>query len=227
MQAMERARIETWPDEQVVERVLAGETALFEILMRRHNQRLYRAALAILRDPDEAEDLMQEAYVRAYQHLNQFAGRARFSTWLIRIAVNEALSRRTQRNRTDQMDLHDESGGELLMTPERTAQDPEEQTARKEISGLLETAILALPESYRVVLMLRDVEEMSTSETAEALQLSEDNVKTRLHRARVLVRKELFTRAGVEANKAFGFMGERCDRVVRRVFERIGQQLEL
>ncbi len=218
--------MEAWTDEYVVERVLAGEAALFEILMRRYNQRLYRAALAILKDPDEAEDLIQEAYVRAYHHLDQFAGRARFSTWLIRIAVNEALARRARRNRFDQIDTDGEFLTQLPIPDNSTSADPEKQAGRKEIATMLESAILALPESYRIILMLRDVEELSTTETAEVLQISEENVKTRLHRARALARKELFARAGTQAHTAFGFMGERCDRVVRRFFERIAAESE-
>src|SRR5690348_5893596 len=101
---LERARLESWTDEQVVERVLAGETAAVEVLMRRCNQRLYRVARAILRDDAEAEDVMQDAYVRAYQHLSQFAGRARFATWLTRIAVHEALARSHRRARVTALD---------------------------------------------------------------------------------------------------------------------------
>src|SRR6516164_11413569 len=99
MEILERARVEGWTDEQVIERVLAGETALYEIIMRRYNQRLYRVVISILRDSDETEDVMQDAYVRAYQHLSQFEGRASFSTWLTRIAVHQALARLRSRNR--------------------------------------------------------------------------------------------------------------------------------
>ena len=104
MEILEQARIEGWSDEQVVERVLAGDTALYEIIMRRYNQRLYRVVISILRDSDETEDVMQDAYVRAYQHLSQFEGRASFSTWLTRIAVHEALARLRGRKRMQQLD---------------------------------------------------------------------------------------------------------------------------
>src|SRR5438552_6936405 len=187
---LEVARSEAWTDEEVVARVLDGDTAAFEIIMRRHNQRLYRAARAILRDDAEAEDVMQDAYVRAYQHLSQFAGRAKFSTWLTRIAVHEALARVQRRGRYQALDDMQRNGDS--MTFASTNPNPEQQLASAESNGLLERAILALPETYRTVLMLRDIEELSTAETAECLELTEDNVKVRLHRARALLRRELF-----------------------------------
>jgi RNA polymerase sigma-70 factor (ECF subfamily) len=209
-------------DEDVVRRVLDGETALFEIVMRRYNQRLYRIARGILRDDAEAEDVMQDAYVRAYANLEQFAGRAQFSTWLTRIAIHEALARVRRRQRLDQLGPEESSDGESGMNLMASSLNPEEQTSATELGKTLETAILAIPEHYRLVLMMRDVEQMNTSETAAALELSEENVKVRLHRARALVRKELFARAGAEAQSAFGFMGLRCDRVVAGVLEIIG-----
>jgi RNA polymerase sigma-70 factor, ECF subfamily len=208
-------------DEEVVRRVLAGETALFEIIMRRYNQRLYRMARAILRDDSEAEDVMQDAYVRAYEHLSQFAGRSQFSTWLTRIAIHEALGRSKKRKRTEQFGTIDSSDGDTEVNVAATALNPEEQTSAAELGKALESAILAIPDQYRLVLMMRDVEQLNTAETADALELTEENVKVRLHRARAMVRKELFTRAGAEAPRAFGFMGERCDRVVASVMERI------
>ena len=209
-------------DVEVVHRVLDGETALFELIMRRYNQRLYRVARAILRDDAEAEDVMQDAYARAYEHLSQFAGRAQFSTWLTRIAIHEALARAQKRKRTDQLGTNDWSDGEGEMSIAATALNPDQHLSASELGRALESAILSIPEQYRLVLMMRDVEQLSTSETAAALELSEENVKVRLHRARGMVRKNLFTQAGAEAPRAFGFMGERCDRVVARVMERIG-----
>jgi RNA polymerase sigma-70 factor (ECF subfamily) len=208
-------------DEEVVRRILAGETALFEIVMRRYNQRLYRMARAILRDDAEAEDVMQDAYVRAYQHLSQFAGRAKFSTWLTRIAIHEALARVRRRNRVEQFSPAESNDGDGDMNFAATSLNPEERTSVSELCKALEEAILSIPEQYRLVLMMRDVEQLSTLETASALQLTEQNVKVRLHRARALVRKQLFARAGEQAPSAFGFMGVRCDRVVSRVLETI------
>jgi RNA polymerase sigma-70 factor (ECF subfamily) len=214
---------ETLPDEEVVRRVLQGETALFELIMRRYNQRLYRVARAILRDDAEAEDVMQDAYVRAYEHLAQFAGRSQFATWLTRIAIHEALARSQRRRRTEQLGANDMSevaaNGEANL--EARTLNPEQQLSVAELRRALEDAILPIPEQYRLVLMMRDVEQLNTEETAAALALTEENVKVRLHRARAMVRKNLFAQAGAEASTAFGFMGVRCDRLVARVMERI------
>ena len=219
---LEKARLEGWTDEEVVDRVRGGETALYEIIMRRYNQRLYRVARAILRDDGEAEDVMQDAYVRAYEHLDQFARRAPFSTWLTRIAVHEALARVRQRNRTRQMN-EGEHEGEFIMNLAEPSLDPEQRASKAELGHLLEEALLALPDQFRSVIMLRDVEELSTVETAEALEISEENVKIRLHRGRALVRGWLFQRVGARAKDAFPFMGARCDRVVQRVLERVSR----
>jgi RNA polymerase sigma-70 factor (ECF subfamily) len=220
---LERAKAESWSDAEIVERVKSGETALYEILMRRYNQRLYRVALAILRNDAEAEDVMQDAYVRAYQHLGQFRERAPFSAWLTRIAVNEALARRRSRARNEELDGMDtERGSSMKMVD--TAPDPEERATRTELAQLLEEAVLGLPEDYRIVVMLRDVEEMSTTQTATALELTEENVKVRLHRGHAMMRGWLLARVGSSGKKAFPFMGERCDRVVRGVFERLERQ---
>jgi RNA polymerase sigma-70 factor, ECF subfamily len=214
---LQKARVEGWTDEEVVDRVLAGEVALYEIIMRRYNQRLYRVARAILRDDSEAEDVMQDAYVRAYQHLNQFARRAPFATWLTRIAVHEALARVRQRSRLRPLE-ENEGEGEFVMEFAQPTANPEETASQLEVSHLLEEAILALPEPLRAVVVLRDVEELTTAETAEALELTEENVKVRLHRGRALMRGWLYDRVGAQAKDAFAFMGDRCDRVVREVF---------
>ncbi len=217
---LERARIEGWSDEEIVARVLEGEVALFELIMRRYNQRLYRVARAILRDDSEAEDVMQDAYVRAYQHLSQFQGRARFSTWLTRIAIHEALARVRRRQRWPESLEPEESSMPSLSS---AAPDPEYRASSSELQQLLEAAILKLPEAYRTVLVLRDVEEMSTAETAEAMGLSEENVKVRLHRAHGMLRRALFERVGASSTTAFLFNAARCDRVVSNVFARLAQ----
>jgi RNA polymerase sigma-70 factor, ECF subfamily len=209
-------------DELVIERVRAGDTALYEIIMRRYNQRLYRVASAILRDRGEAEDVMQDTYVRAYQFLRQFAGDSSFSTWLTRIAVNESLRRLRLRKRVSQLDEfcpEDESPMDVAeMSP-----DPEQSASSSETARILEQAILDLPYQFRTVVMLRDVEQMSTAETAAALELSQENVKVRLHRGHALMRDWMFARLGENSKSAFGFMGDRCDHVVVSVFARIEQ----
>jgi RNA polymerase sigma-70 factor (ECF subfamily) len=207
-------------DAEVIARVLAGETALYEIIMRRYNERLYRVARAILRDDGEAEDVMQDAYVRAYKNLGQFEGRSAFATWLTRIAVNEALQRRKQRLKMEPIDF--QNGAEdHIMELAALGDSPEQNYGRQEITGILEQAIAALPELYRVVYMLREVEEMSTEEAAESLDISEENVRIRLHRARGLLKKYLVEKAGLAARHAYPFHLSRCDRVVANVFARI------
>ena len=209
-------------DEAVVERVRSGETALFEILMRRYNQRLYRVARSILRDDAEAEDVMQDAYVRAYSHLDQFDGRAKFATWLTKIAVNESLARLRYRSRITEIDAEPDSG-ESDMRLMSGAPSPEQEVLTRSLSVLLEFAINNLPEIYRSVFMLREVEELSTAETADCLDISEEAVKVRLHRARALLRKELYAKAGVATSSAFQFKGARCDRVVTAVLEKLSR----
>lgn len=221
----EVARALSWPDEEIVRSVLEGNVLLFEILMRRHNQRIYRAARSILRSDSECEDVMQDTYVSAFAHLSQFAGRAKFSTWLTRIAVNEAIKRYTARGEFDMLEL-EETAGDPGSEPafHSGMPTPEANASRSELSGLLEEAILALPLPYRSVVMLRDLEEMSTAETADALSLTHSNVRVRLHRAHELLRAELLARVGASSTKAFGFHARRCDRVVQTVMSRLGME---
>lgn len=221
---LEQARSEQWTDDEIVRRVVAGDVALFELLMRRHNQRVYRGIRSILRDDTESEDVMQEAYVRAYEHLGQFEGRSQFSTWLTRIAINEALKRLAARDRTQGLNWGQDDGeDETMMQPVSSAPSPEADASRHELGGFLEDAILALPAGYRAVLMLREVEGMSTADTADALAMSEANVKVRLHRAHALLRNQLFALAGAQSAQAFVFHARRCDRVVAAVMERLLQ----
>jgi RNA polymerase sigma-70 factor, ECF subfamily len=218
------ARLATLTDTEVVRRVRAGESALFEILMRRHNQRVYRTARAILRDEDEVEDVMQQAYINAFTHLHQFEERSQFSTWLTRITLNEAFGRRRKTHRTESLTTMgagvQEEGGEFMHLTSKDA-DPEQQAYAGELRGVLEEAIDRLPETYRTVFMLRDVDGMSTSETAKGLGLGEATVKTRLHRARATIRRFLTARVGEVAADAFPFHASRCDRVVVAVLSRI------
>jgi RNA polymerase sigma-70 factor (ECF subfamily) len=204
----------TLADEEVVGRVLAGNPADFEILMRRYNQRLYRTARAITRDDTEATDVVQEAYVRTYTNLAQFAGRASFATWLTRIVVHEALARLRRRARF----VDSEETMPLLPS---NAPGPEEQASNRELARALEYAIDALPTDYRAVFMLREVEGLSTADTAACLELNEATTKTRLHRARALLRDHLASRAAEALPGTFEFAGARCDALVARVLARI------
>ncbi len=202
-------------DEEVVRRVLDGETALFELIVRRHNQRLFRATRAILRYDDAAEDAMQEAYLRAFAKLDQFAGEAKFSTWLTKIAVYEALGRlrraKPEEELPDTMNTND--------NPERTAYDRELQSA-------IEKAVDSLPPLYRSVFVMREVDDLSVAETAECLGITQESVKTRLHRARTLLRGRLEHAIGSATTNAFSYLGWRCDRMTTAVMDRINRMPE-
>lgn len=182
-------------DEEVVERVRAGETALFEIIMRRYNQRLYRVTRSILGNDAEAEDVMQDAYVRSYLHLDQFDGGAKFSTWLTRIAVHEALARLRKRWRFIEFEAESKST-ETGASLESKTPSPEQEMLTRTMRTVLDVAADRLPLSYRSVYMLRDVEGISIKETAQSLNISEDVVKVRLHRARALMRKVIYAQTG-------------------------------
>jgi len=213
----------TISDDDVVSRVRAGETGLYEMLMRRYNQRLFRVIRSVVMNDDEAEDVLQEAWVRAYEHLDQFAGRASFSTWVTRIAFHEALARTRKNRRWTPLENPE---GEIMAEAERrqtTAETPEMQAERSQLGRILQAAVDALPETYRSVFVLREVEQLSTTETAECLELSEEAVKTRLHRSRALLRRDLESRLGPAISEAYAFLGARCDRIVMRVLERIGR----
>ena len=210
------------PDAEVIARVLDGEPALFEILMRRHNQRVYRAARSIVKDETEAEDVMQQAYLNAYAHLRQFEARAQFATWLTRITVHEALARR-RKGRNDIVEPSNAEGDH--MDRFRTEEpDPERQAYGHELGRFVEDAVDSLPDAYRTVFMLREIEGLTTAETAEGLELGEEAVKTRLHRARAMLRDAIAARVGSATAEAFQFHARRCDRVVAAVLVGIAQQ---
>lgn len=223
MRLVSAPALEAWgglSDEQVVERVVAGQTALFEVLMRRHNERVYRAARAIIKDDSEAEDIMQQAYVNAYSHLRQFDGRSQFSTWLTRIAIHEALARARRRGRYTSMDP-EYTSDLTLATSAASVPDPERLAFSRELGALMESAIDRLSDGAREVFMLRTVEGMTTEEVAAALDVSEAAVKTRLSRARASLRRELSAQTEDVASNTFRFLRPRCDRVVAAVLARI------
>jgi RNA polymerase sigma-70 factor (ECF subfamily) len=203
-------------DLEVVGRVLRGDVAAFEILMRRYNQRLFRAARAILKDDAEAEDAVQDAYVNAYVHLSTFEGRARFSSWLTRLVINEALGRLRRQRRFEAM--NDEGTSEELADEE----DPEQRAERRELARMMERAIDELPEAFRTVFMLRAVQGLTLAETSECLAIPEETVKTRLHRARAKLQENVLARTDEALPEVHRFLGERCDRIVAGVMRRIG-----
>lgn len=205
-------------DAEVVRRVVAGEVALFEVLMRRYNQRVFRAVRSMLREEREVEDAMQQAWLSAYAHLGQFQGASAFSTWLTRIALNEALARVRQRGRLLPVEEVPEEEDDAMRSP---PQDPERRAADRELARMLEEAVDGLPDLYRSVFMLREIDGMSTAEAASALGVSEEVVKVRLHRARLALRDALFQRAGTASQDSFTFLGWRCDRMVAKVLGQI------
>lgn len=213
------------PDHEIVRRVRAGESALFEILMRRHNQRLYRVARAVIRDESDVEDVMQQAYIKAFTHLDQFEERAQFSTWLTQIALREAFSRRRKLRRIDAVVAwtarHEQDRVEPMDAFASPQAGPERQAYARELSGVIEAAVDTLPEIYRTVFMLREIEGLTTSETAASLALGEEAVKTRLHRARAMIRRAITDRIGTVLPGAFQFQAPRCDRVVAAVFAQL------
>ena len=204
-------------DETVLNRVRLGETELFEVVMRRYNRRVYRVVRAIVRDDDEASDVTQEAHVNAFMHLRDFSGRARFSTWLTRIAVHEALARVRRRSRLESLD--DTDSEDVLMTS--NSPGPEDRASNGELRILLERAVDALPEVFRTTFVLRSIENLSVAETAEILGVPEDTVKTRHYRARERLQSWLSHRVGGALPVLFDFDGERCDRVVTNVLRRV------
>lgn len=209
-------------DVELVERILGGEIGLYELIMRRYNQRLFRVIRSVLRDDREAEDSLQESWVQIYEHLKQFAKRSSFATWITRIAYHEALNRAKKSRRW--IALENESGEIVTRVMDRTESPttPEELAIRAELRKVLESAIDLLPDFYRSVFLLRDVEGLNTAETADSLELSEEAVKTRLHRARLLLRRTLEAEIGPAIPETYLFLGQRCERTVEAVLSRLG-----
>jgi len=199
-------KLEDLTDQELVSRVLAGSRSEFEVLVRRHNQRLYRAARAIMKSDDEAEDIVQQAWLEVFRHLDQFRGDAAFTTWATRITVNAGINH--ARKRPVIAEVQD------VVADEK----PDEDVERAELGKLLEQSLDRLPQGNREVMVLRDVLELDTAETAAMLGLSEEAVRVRLHRARAAVAADLTERM---ISKVYSFAGERCDRITRNVMAAI------
>jgi len=211
------------PDEDLVQRARGGDRLAFELLMRRNNRRVYRAVRTVLRDAAEVEEVMQQTYVLAFSHLDQFQGASRWSTWLCRIAFNEALARLRHRGRFVSIDTStDGPGSDAWRAP---APDPERQARTRELGRFVEEAVDELPDIYRSVLIFREIEGLSTAETASILDVDENVVKTRLHRARGLLRDAIEHRIGHHVEEAYAFDARRCDRVVAAVLARLDPHL--
>ena len=211
-------------DAELVRRALTRDDVAFRIIMERHNRRLYRIARSILRNETEAEDVVQEAYVKAFTNLGGFRGDSSLATWLARITMNEALGRLRRERPTVDLETFGTKRieAQIIKFPQTaTSDDPERTMAQREILQLVERATDNLPEIFRIVFMARVIEGMSTEDTANVLGLEPDTVKTRLHRARRLVRDELDKQIGPVLMDAFPFAGRRCERMTNAVLQRL------
>ena len=204
----------------LVHRALAREADAFRVIIKTHNQRLYRIARGILRNDAEAEDVVQEAYVRAFANLATFRGASSLATWLSRIVINEALGRLRKRRRTAAMPENPEA--RIIRFPLNPSDDPERTMAQRQILALVERATDSLPDIYRMVFVARVIEGLSMEETADLLGVRSETVKTRLHRARTLLRKALDDEIGPVLLDAFPFAGRRCERLTKAVMGRLG-----
>ncbi len=212
-------------DIELARRALARDGDAFRTIMKKHNQRLYRIARGVVRNDSEAEDIVQEAYVRAFAHLNSFRGDSTLATWLSRIVINEALGRLRKKRAQKVVAI---SGGQtlegqIIQFPNNDSNtDPERNMAQRQILQIVEKATDALPDVYRTVFIARVIEGLSIDETAEMLGIRPETVKTRLHRARTLVRKQLDEQIGPMMLEAFPFAGRRCERLTNTVVKRLG-----
>lgn len=213
-------------DEHLVELARQRDEAAVRLLIKRHNQRLFRTARSIVRNDAEAEDVVQAAYVKAFTHLDGFRGEAQFSTWLTRIALNEAIARLRRRRATTNIDALDRidtrSSAEIIQFPSITpTPDPETEMARGEVREILERAVDELPQGFRSVFVLRDVHGLSIEETASQLALKPETVRTRLHRARKMLRLAIEARLAGAFSSLFPFDGARCANMADRVLNEL------
>ncbi|MFC5527765.1 RNA polymerase sigma factor [Rhodanobacter ginsengisoli] len=215
-------------DHALVALVRGGQREAFGQIMQRCNQRLFRIARSVIGEDSEAEDVLQESYLRAYRKLDSFRGDSTLLTWLTSIVLNEARGRLRRRHRMvglDQLDAAPDDTHQIIRFPSKFgSEDPAVSAARVQIRHLLEHAIDALPEAFRTVYMMRDVEECTVEETAQLLSIRPETVKTRLHRARRLLRTSLQGTLAATMSEAFPFMGQRCARVSAAVMARLNAE---
>ena len=214
-------------DAALVACVQAGQREAFRVITQRCNQRMFRVVRGVICDESEAEDVVQEAYVHAFEKVASFRGESSLATWLTRIALNEAYGRLRRRRETvdiEQLEQASATSAQVIAFPGHAlTDDPADAAARGQLRRLLEHAVDALPEAFRLVYLLRDVEGCSAEETATALGIREETVKTRLHRARRQLRAALQASINSSAADAFSFMGERCARITEAVMVRVAQ----
>ncbi|MEO7710660.1 MAG: RNA polymerase sigma factor [Caldimonas sp.] len=211
-------------DLALARRIAAGDRAAFEQLMRRHNSALFRTARSIVRDDADAEDVLQDAYIAALRHMGDFRGGSRLTTWLTRIVINTALGRLRSRRRDNVVELVDARGPDSPLEQvmgDDPSTSPEQSAMRSQLRGLLEHQIDALPLAYRTAFILREVEEMTIDEAAECLAVPAATVRTRVFRARALLRAALAEQTDIAAADVFRFAGARCDRIVAGVLDRV------
>jgi RNA polymerase sigma-70 factor, ECF subfamily len=212
-------------ESELIDRIAHGDHAAFEAVMRRYNGKLFRVARAILKDDTEAEDALQDAYLEAFRHIAEFRGGAQFATWLTRIVINQSLMRLRKQKR-ERVVVPFRERGSLDDTPvdadvpDRSAEPPPAAILRAEIRRLVERRIDELPVAFRTVFVMRDVEDMTVQETADCLSIPPATVRTRLFRARALLREALARDMDPATIDVFGFAGERCDRIVAAVLKR-------
>ncbi|MGB3536901.1 MAG: RNA polymerase sigma factor [Mesorhizobium sp.] len=219
------AVVVTPSDAELVRRALARDGSAFRAIMKTHNQRLYRLARGVVRNDSEAEDIVQEGYVRAFSHLDGFRGDSTLATWLSRIVINEALGRLRKRRRAVEISMSDDPvlEAKVIQFPlKANKDDPERTMAQRQILQFVERATDDLPDLYRTVFVARVIEGLSIDETAELLGIKPETVKTRLFRARNLLRKQLDAQIGPVLLDAFPFAGKRCERLTVAVLKRLG-----
>jgi len=205
------------PDNEIISRILTGEKNLYALLIRKYNQRLYRVGMSIINDDAEVEDTMQVAYIRAYENLGKFEFRSGFSTWLTRILINESLLRiKKRKSLAMKVEAVDNNMNQLSLPVSKT---PLSGVINKELKTALEEAIRQLPEKYRTVFIMREIEDMNVAETQQCLDLTEANVKVRLNRAKAMLRDTLQNYYRNEDLLSFHLT--RCDRVVENVMKQI------
>src|SRR4051794_20936532 len=208
-------------DMQLVQLIAAGDRAAFELLVRRHNRRLYRLARATLRDDAEAEDALQEAYLKAFRAMGQFRGDASLSTWLSRLVLNECLGRIRRHDRRENVIPMVRSNDQVTDACVDDSESPDAAMARAQVRNLLERKVDELPDSFRTVFVMRSVEDLSVAETATLLGIPEETVRSRHFRAKSMLRAALETQLGQAESDLFDFGGEHCDRVVAGVLARL------
>jgi len=218
-------------ERKLVERAKNGDQLAFRAIMEQNNRRLYRVARAVMKNDTEAEDVVQETYLHAFSSLSKFRGESSLATWLTRIALNEALGHKRKQRATvtlESVETAQQTSAQIIQFPAmNTETDPERSAAQSEIRKLLERAMDALPEPFRLVFVMRDVEEMSIEETASHLDIRPETVKTRLHRARRLLRQSLDGQLSSSLKGAFPFAGARCARITEAVLSRLEKSRSL